>query len=1790
MANPYKHYASGEPYYDDFDVKKNYMKVLYRPSMAVQARELTQSQTYLTNQISALGGYFFKDGTPIDGARISYSSNQPVIRIDKPNTLDPEDYIQRYIVGETFLGLLSNQEILITDYYIDNSDTNNLKYYLFFSYLGSSLIDGESMKAYTADGTAITITIIGTPTTSLVAACTEGTIFVDGYFVYVPKSERNLVISIINDSTSDIEYHIGFTITRKEITANEDSSLNDNAIGSYNYKAPGANRYQINAQLSVYDSNNMPSLDTNGTINFIEGIIIKNGILIKDQSTDINGNLLDLLAKRTYDESGSYTINPWKIQIKDHTTDNSKYIVSIEPGSGYIYGYKVSSIISKELEVDKPRTHIQKENNVDYISDGIYTYAKFESNNDSDSFTLNALQANQFPDFLRLEDVYVMPVSGENGYTNITPIGTCKIVDLYKQGTYFIVYLTDVSDVLGAFGSAKSLVSKADIDSKNNNPRYVNLYLNNDGCAEIYGTDSPKIIPTGYSMVTPSVLDGTSYDNYFNGSIEYQFIQTYTVKASSNNTLSFTISTNNYNAEVDTNGLLYIYAITGDTIGKHIDITNLRVTSLNSTVTIQHQDNTNIFTPGVSYVVCARYTIRNGDVRTKTAVETSETISISTNNEVLLSNEDIIDIVSITTDGDETNYKDVVVLDNGQTDYVYDYGKISGLSNIYNNTTPKNYTVVYRYYKHSSVAGPFVASSYIDRDGNNASILGVDDVYTNIPIYRSKTSGKIYKLRDCLDFRVKKSELGNDKGLTYYPNSRTRLSYNLGIYLPRIDAVWVDKTGNFGVTQGIPSQSPEPPEEKDGVMTIYYLYNEAYGENVNVKYINNQRHTMSDITKLENRITNIENVVSLSMLEQSAVNMQVLDEDGLNRYKTGIFTDNFSSYVNCDYTNEDWLASIDAVECSIRPLYECEEHEFSFDSNNSTNVETMDGVILTLKPSGKEIFVENNTISESTNIQSLMFYVWSGSLKLTPSIDTWVTDLGNIVVSETWIETEKPPTAYRVWSVSSTTDIQTSTQTSTSTQKRNANDGWGSYWTDTYKNTTTNISATIETKTTTETTSYTGSWATSSVYTQMESQDTYMRERDIEYSLKGMRPGMKLTATMDSVPLELSDNVVKSDGTLVGTFKIPEKMTVGTKLVEFYDTENTSAASAEYSANGKTVWTNVDKTYIRTWTALVSTDVTTSYTTKNLGSFSESTKVSSIYKNLDPIAESFYVDNPNGIMLESIDLYFARKDDLVNVEIIIVECENGYPSQTMVPFSRVSLSPNDVKILDKSKITNDTVLDDYATNFKFDSPVYLSPNTEYAFIVIAPSYNYEIYTSTLGSANLITGIGIKEQPYIGSMFKSQNLRTWTAEQLSDIAFKIYKYKFANQDGEATFTINIPTKDFKCSSQTLALNTFIPNQTNITYWYKWKNGKKIQFNNREDIFNTEVMTISSNRNDTTSLTITCNLSTLDQNISPMIDLEQVYGIFTNNIVYNSSTKSIISNNLGDGKFAFYCGTYISNPITLENAGEDLRIILDAILPNSSDIRVYFKTTTYNPQYLDHGTTGYCISENEVLNSIGKTLQVYYYNDTSDELISPYNVKDDDSTIEPPKCIITGYSNNKIYVRSISDPDVFKNVIRDSGTSAENAYIDLDSNITGIYLLPIINETKISCPVWTSKVFSKGSYVMYDGYIWQAVKDTSKNNTPSEYSIIWNKINGVKVISTVKNDDTVEWRSMSTENISIDTTKSSSSLSVEESFKEYTFYPDIEIESDFTDFSIRIDMYSMNEIDVPRIKNLRAIALV
>ena len=58
------------PYYDDYDEDKNFLRILFRPGYAVQARELTQAQTILQKQVQRFGDHIFEDGSKVLGAGI----------------------------------------------------------------------------------------------------------------------------------------------------------------------------------------------------------------------------------------------------------------------------------------------------------------------------------------------------------------------------------------------------------------------------------------------------------------------------------------------------------------------------------------------------------------------------------------------------------------------------------------------------------------------------------------------------------------------------------------------------------------------------------------------------------------------------------------------------------------------------------------------------------------------------------------------------------------------------------------------------------------------------------------------------------------------------------------------------------------------------------------------------------------------------------------------------------------------------------------------------------------------------------------------------------------------------------------------------------------------------------------------------------------------------------------------------------------------------------------------------------------------------------------------------------------------------------------------------------------------------------------------------------------------------------------------------------------------------------------------------------------------------------------
>ena len=121
------------PYYDDFDVNKSYLRILFKPGTSVQARELTQQQTILQNQVTSMADSLYKDGDIVVPGQSAIDVDAHFIRIDLNGVnsyINPSDFVGRVIVGGTtgIRALVTHSEVKTGTSATDDPDTLYVKY------------------------------------------------------------------------------------------------------------------------------------------------------------------------------------------------------------------------------------------------------------------------------------------------------------------------------------------------------------------------------------------------------------------------------------------------------------------------------------------------------------------------------------------------------------------------------------------------------------------------------------------------------------------------------------------------------------------------------------------------------------------------------------------------------------------------------------------------------------------------------------------------------------------------------------------------------------------------------------------------------------------------------------------------------------------------------------------------------------------------------------------------------------------------------------------------------------------------------------------------------------------------------------------------------------------------------------------------------------------------------------------------------------------------------------------------------------------------------------------------------------------------------------------------------------------------------------------------------------------------------------------------------------------------------------------------------------------------------
>lgn len=163
----------------------------------------------------------------------------------------------------------------------------------------------------------------------------DGTIYQKGFFSRVSSQ----LVVVNKYSNTDFTKSVGFFTNEDLINSNEDPTLLDNATGTYNYAAPGADRLRLQPVLQVLDKD---VADAN--TDFLPIIEFADGRPYRQNLNTVYNIIGDELARRTYEESGNYVLDQFIVGTRDSTTfsDNATvFKLNIDPGKAYIKGYRV---------------------------------------------------------------------------------------------------------------------------------------------------------------------------------------------------------------------------------------------------------------------------------------------------------------------------------------------------------------------------------------------------------------------------------------------------------------------------------------------------------------------------------------------------------------------------------------------------------------------------------------------------------------------------------------------------------------------------------------------------------------------------------------------------------------------------------------------------------------------------------------------------------------------------------------------------------------------------------------------------------------------------------------------------------------------------------------------------------------------------------------------------------------------------------------------------------------------------------------------------------------------------------------------------------------------------------------------------------------------------------------------------------------------------------------------------------------------------------------------------------
>lgn len=1075
------------PYFDDFDKEKNFHRILFKPGLAVQARELTQLQSILQNQIERFGDHVFKNGSRVLGGTFDPQDPVDYVRVQENISNLPG------IVGGEIVGSVTGLKARVVHAEADPTEVDVTV--LFLNYTDSNnSVDVTSFTSETLSYTTSSASgTLATTTTNItgqgsIFGITEGILYVNGFFVRFDT--QKIAIDHFNTSANKRIY---FKATFSVVDSNTDPSLLDNAQGYNNFNAPGADRLKCELTLNVSGLDE----DLSDNENFLV-LEMRNGEVFERNERTIYNEVASELARRTFNESGDYVVRGWDVRSREHLDtgsnggryteaeggDPDKLVIELEKGLAYVKGYEIETVSTRPLETDKATDFNFVNNQFSLVPSGPH-------------IIVNEIMGIPNPDNyseINLYDTAETRISQGIAYDTAASgnvIGTARLLSYVEESGQFgqpdataRFYIADIKmNTNNSFASVRAVGNSetfADVKLESGNAVLYDVSRNS---RMIYtGNENTRSVKNelGDSEFTLTFMKQGSGTIGTNGQL------TGIVSLSTNETLIYgtatlgslaketlfltvtesavvsgagTVSTTNGSATVTGSGANFNKLNIGDRL--RIDGSLYLIESIqgNDSLTLSTNASSTFSGSWTKEYVSGDVIDLNsrgygtGAVRTVTTTPTSisidlgETFVSSTtcklsyraNKTSAAEREKTIRAQRyVKIDGSSASSLDTFFLGvpdafrlrevrkhtseiTSSTDGVDVtsqftlYPNISGVAyntSYISTTTPISNTehllVVFDYYEHDLAGGGnyFSVDSYPIDDASESS--------TTV-----RTSDLNLFQRSFIDFRAVKTTTAttgttiataptNPTESTAFatpvngyksPVPGTNLTFDYSYYLARRDVLAVNTNGEFKIFKGASGIYPSFPRVPETYMTIANIEIPPYpslssnfakilgipNAGVVTEKVTHSRHTMADIGAIKQRVKNLEYYNALSMLEKNTLDLTITDENGLDRFKNGVFINPFADHTLSDTNNPDYNIGLNRKNKNIQPASEVEGFDANY--NTGTNV-TKTGSLVHL-PFTESVLKEQTFATTTRNIE-LSSYRYVGDMNLYPDVDTWV--------------------------------------------------------------------------------------------------------------------------------------------------------------------------------------------------------------------------------------------------------------------------------------------------------------------------------------------------------------------------------------------------------------------------------------------------------------------------------------------------------------------------------------------------------------------------------------------------------------------------------------------------------------------------------------------------------------------------------------------------------------------------------------------------------------------------------